>query len=257
MKLRFTLYVTNLCNTQNIKLVSYKPNKLIVVFFGVTGFTYLNIMKQTSTDIMAAKSKMNLIEKAGGVLRTPSAFFKAAKAEKGFKDAFVYLAVISLVSSILNYFLNPLSSSAFTMFGGGLGFGFIIAMWVVGLVLSFVIYGFFHLFVMLLGGKKGYHNTYKAFAYSSTPTALLGWVSGVLVSSGMGGMIIGALVLVALLVWAFYINLRGLSILQEMTMWRTLAVMVIGVAVIVVIIVVTALLAGLFVLSFLSTTGIP
>ena len=135
---------------------------------------------------MAAKSKtkFNIIEKAGSVLRAPSTFFKSVKAEKGFKDAFVYLAIISLVSSILNYFLNPISSSALMALGGGLGFGFIITMWIVGLVLSFVIYGFFHLFVMLLGGKKGYHNTYKAFAYSSTPAALLGWVSGIFVSTG-------------------------------------------------------------------------
>ena len=201
---------------------------------------------------MAKSKDMNVVDKVQGVLRSPSSFFKSVRSEKGLKGAFVYFAVISLVSSILNYLVNPASRGLPTVLGNA-GLALIPAMWVLGLLVSFIVYGFFHLFVMLLGGKKGYNNTYKAFAYSSTPSSLLGWIPGIfLLSGGLAGVVVFAVLMLALIVWAIYLNVKGLSVLQEMSMGRALAALVIGVVVIVAI----ALVLGVLLVSALLLNGL-
>ena len=64
----------------------------------------------------------------------------------------------------------------------------------------------------------------------------------------------GILVAILLALWEVYLTLKGLSILQDMSMLRALAALIIGAVVIVVI---AVLVAGLFVLSLLSAAGIP
>ena len=195
-------------------------------------------------------SNMSIVQKAESVLRTPTKFFTSVQKEKGLKAPFVYLAVVSFISALLNYFFNPMLKLFAAPFGPGIGFAAIIGLWIAGLILSFIFYGFFHLFVMLLGGKGGYENTYKVFAYSSTPSSLLGWIAGIFFGFGLGGIVVGGLIYVALIIWALYLFVTGLSIVHKMTKLRALAVILIPVVILAILVIaIVALVAVAYVTS--------
>ncbi|MBI2583797.1 MAG: YIP1 family protein [Candidatus Aenigmarchaeota archaeon] len=165
------------------------------------------------------------------VMRSPSGFFSRVKGEKGFRNAFIFYAVISFISSVLSllapYPFNLLGS--FPMLGQGFVIAIFLVFWLLGLLLSFVVNGFFHLFVMLLGGKGGYHNTYKAFSYGSAPSAILGWISYIFpgISPGIAGTVLMLVAMIFFIIWGFYITIKGLSILHKMSTWRSLGVILI------------------------------
>jgi hypothetical protein len=71
---------------------------------------------------------------------------------------------------------------------------------------------FIHAFVILLGGKQGVVRTIQILMYAATPFFLLGWIPYVAVFG---------------LVWAVLLCIIGLMVLQEMEVWKAVAVVVI------------------------------
>jgi hypothetical protein len=59
---------------------------------------------------------------------------------------------------------------------GGIGISLSIFIYVFLIVSTFVLAGVTHIIAILLGGKKDFSLTYKAVAYASTPSLLLGWI---------------------------------------------------------------------------------
>lgn len=168
-----------------------------------------------------------IVEKAKAALFSPAKFFPSVRKEK-LKQPFIFLAITSLVTAIIGFAVNIATTGSLSFLS-----------WIIGLVLSFIVYGFFHLFVLLFGGKEGYKNTYKAFAYGATPSSLLGWLPPLfLPAGGLTGLAASIVVMAAILLWSLYITLRGISVLQKMGMWRALAVIVIPVLIIVVVLLV-------------------
>lgn len=167
--------------------------------------------------------KLGIPEKIKKVLLSPSEFFNAVKSEEGFKNAFAYLALISIVSVALNYFISSQYRVMLVELGlpSALGIAIVLVIWLLGLILSFIVVGFVHIFVYLLGGKEGFSNTYKAFAYASTPSSLFGWIPFI-------GIIFS--------LWSLYLEIKGISMLQKMGMGRALAAIIIPIMVIVIVI---------------------
>jgi len=105
----------------------------------------------------------------------PFNFFDELKSKNGTLTAFIYYFFISLFSSVIpliKYFiivniefyrsylyLSPVSNPILVFLGL--------------LFLSFIIAVIFHLFVSLIGGKKKFSDSYKIFAYSSTPLLVI------------------------------------------------------------------------------------
>ena len=85
-----------------------------------------------------------------------------------------------------------------------------------------------HLFVRAFGGRKGYGNTIKAFAYGNTPVLLFGWIPFV-------GMLFP--------VWALVLNIIGIRQLHEISTGRAIGAVLLGIVAIVII----AVLIGVFV----------
>lgn len=80
--------------------------------------------------------------------------------------------------------------------------------------------GILHLFVLLFGGKKGYHETYKALAYSSAPMAF-GFIP--------------------LINWAAYIYAIVLQVMaihkrQELSIGKSIAVVLLPIAIVMVVV---------------------
>jgi len=89
-----------------------------------------------------------------------------------------------------------------------------------------------HLFVRAFGGRKGYGNTIKAFAYGNTPLFLFGWIPFV-------GMLFQ--------LWALVLNIIGIRQLHEVSTGRAIGAVLLGIVALVII----AVLIALFVVLFL------
>jgi len=88
-----------------------------------------------------------------------------------------------------------------------------------------------HLFVRAFGGRKGYGNTMKAFAYGNTPLFLFGWIPFV-------GMLFP--------LWALVLNVIGIRQLHEISTGRAVGAVLLGIVALVII----AVLIALFVVVF-------
>jgi hypothetical protein len=87
-----------------------------------------------------------------------------------------------------------------------------------------------HLFVWAFGGRKGYGNTIKAFAYGNTPLLLFGWIPFV-------GML--------LWIWTLVLDIIGIRQLHEISMGRAVGAVLLGIVILVIIGVVIGVLVGL------------
>jgi len=89
-----------------------------------------------------------------------------------------------------------------------------------------------HLFVRAFGGRKGYKNTIKAFAYGNTPLFLFGWIPFV-------GMLFP--------LWAWVLNIIGIRQLHEISTGRAIGAVLLGIVALVIIVVLIVLFVVLFV----------
>jgi len=87
-----------------------------------------------------------------------------------------------------------------------------------------------HLFVRAFGGRKGYANTIKAFAYGYTPVFLFGWLPFV-------GMLFS--------IWALVLNIIGIRQLHEISTGRAIGAVLLGALTLVIIAVLIGALVGL------------
>lgn len=105
---------------------------------------------------------------------------------------------------------------------------------VLGAFGSLFIYGSWaHLFVRAFGGRKGYTNTIKAFAYGNTPLFLFGWIP-----------FVGAL----FSIWALVLDIIGIRQMHEISTGRAIGAVLLGaltLAIIVVLIVLAFVLSAL------------
>ena len=93
---------------------------------------------------------------------------------------------------------------------------------VVGAFASLFISGSWtHLLVRAFGGRKGYRNTIKAFAYGNTPLLLFGWIPFV-------GMLLP--------LWALVLNIIGIRQLHEISTGRAIGAVLLGIVTLIIIV---------------------
>jgi hypothetical protein len=88
-----------------------------------------------------------------------------------------------------------------------------------------------HLFVRAFGGRKGYGNTMKAFAYGNTPVLLFGWIPFV-------GMLFP--------LWALALNIIGIRQLHEISTGRAIGAVLLGIVALLIIVFLIVLFVVLF-----------
>ena len=89
-----------------------------------------------------------------------------------------------------------------------------------------------HLFVRAFGGRKGYRNTIKAFAYGNTPLFLFGWIPFV-------GMLFP--------IWAWVLNIIGIKQLHEISTGRAIGAVLLSIVALIIIVALIVLFVVLFV----------
>ncbi|MBN2094748.1 MAG: YIP1 family protein [Candidatus Aenigmarchaeota archaeon] len=133
---------------------------------------------------------MEIFRRSWGVISDPSRFFSKIKKEKGLKKAFTYFFVLSLFGTVMSFAANEmLLDYVYGPLMNAYGFSApqqevsqqIVGTWYAimffsGLLISFLMAGLIHLWIMLFGGKEEYEKTYQIYAYSKTPSFLFGWI---------------------------------------------------------------------------------
>jgi hypothetical protein len=89
-----------------------------------------------------------------------------------------YFGTLFLFNVILSALVEFFSGAGNRLFLGGMSLGiagfFIVLMF--SLILIILLAAWIHLWVYLLGGRKGIMQTFKAILYGGTPYLLLGWI---------------------------------------------------------------------------------
>lgn len=188
---------------------------------------------------------MDFSEKVKGFLLEPSKTFDATKGEN-LNEAIKYYAVIAAIYSaifaILLAFVGTLFGSMMggrnlgMLMGAGAGAGAAIIFFVLFMILAiigaFISGAILHIFVYIVGGRKGISQTIKAVMYGSTPGLLLGWIP-----------IIGVIASI----WSLVLEILGIRQLQELTTGRAILAVLIPIIIIVILTIVLAAIIASFV----------
>lgn len=166
-------------------------------------------------------------KKAQSVLTKPKEFFDSIKGEKGFNDALVYYAVLSVVGTI--------PTLAF-------GIGSAVSMVVMGVIFSFIIAFFVQIFVSLFGGAGKFEETYRSLAYGYTPGIFSGFTSFI--------PFIGFVVAFGLLIYSVYLSAIGVSKYHGISIGKAAAAIIMPIVIVTFII---SFFAGLFMASMMGS----
>jgi hypothetical protein len=182
-------------------------------------------------------------EKIKGFLLTPVESFRNARAD-GTDTAAPYLIALLFIHAVLAAVISFIGINTMGMFGQmklGLALPVIVffGVLVCGAVVTIVFSLWLHLWVYLLGGRKGLLQTVKAVIYGMTPTMLLGWIP-----------FLGFL----FFLWSIVLQIIGVRELQEINSGKALVAMIIAVMVPLILLV---LIAMYFFIGAVSTSAIP
>lgn len=188
---------------------------------------------------------MNLYQKVKTVLTEPSKFFEHLK-EKGVGEAFVYLLILGLFTTILGALIakataGPITRLVSAMFkapieqeqlGLPLFIGLMFAGYIFMLIFSFAGAGILHLYLKIFGGKANYTQTYQLVIYGMTPRLVFGWIP---IIGGFAG------------IYDFVLMIIGTHKIHKITMNKTILIYVIPVAIILMLLLLIA--AGAIILA--------
>ncbi len=198
------------------------------------------IMEGTVT---ASHRKLSFGEKVKGFLGAPSNAFDNVKAEAlgdALKYFTIWVVIYAILRTIVFYTLERrVFEILWSMFGlsdaavdrfDPVTFALLA---VLGAFAGLFIGGSWtHLFVRAFGGRKGYGNTVKAFAYGNTPLFLFGWIPFV-------GMLFP--------LWAWVLDIIGIRQLHEISTGRAIGAVLLSIIALIIIVVLVVLFVVLLV----------
>ena len=196
---------------------------------------------------------MDYFELMKGFLLTPVETFRTVR-DTDLGDSLKYYLILLAINAVLSAIVSLAMASAvrttitsiFTQAGiplpavtGAGVIGIALMMIIMQFVLVFIGAAWLHVFVWLLGGRRGYLQTLKAIIFGSTPTMLFGWIPFIGFLAGL---------------WSLVLGIFGLQELQNMTTLK--AVLVIFFSVMIVILIAIAI-ASFFVIAYSESGPIP
>jgi hypothetical protein len=188
---------------------------------------------------------MDFVEKVKGILTEPSKTFDALK-EETIGEAIKYYAVIVAIYAVLSALLFSLAfGSMFGQLGTMMGAGatgaivMFMIMFIFGIIGIFISGAIFHIFVYIVGGRKGLSQTIKAVMYGSTPGLLFGWIPII-------GIIAG--------IWSLVLEVLGIRQLHEITTGKAIMAVVI---MLVILGLITVILAAVIAAFVVGLAGMP
>ncbi len=205
---------------------------------------------------------MEVLNKAKKAMFSPDGLFQSVSSES-IDSSIKYFAIIIIpvvvLSAIIMVYGGVSAMSAFSALSQptpspvsvimqlvrALGALFIVLMYFGMLSSSFSNTLISHVFVYIMGGRKGFVSTYKTVAYGSTPAILLSWI----ITLGFFVLPLLTLVWLAILlliaVWGIVIQVKGVRILHGLSTGRA----VLAVLLPLIIMLITIALAGIWAIS--------
>ncbi|MBI4155157.1 YIP1 family protein [Candidatus Woesearchaeota archaeon] len=131
---------------------------------------------------------MNFFNKIRNILLEPSKFFLNTEKEKGVKESFIFVSVLTFFYSIMGLILLVLFKDSITNFFLNLlnlpTTQFDLPKTIIAVLLSipfsilftFVSAAILYVWLMIFKGEKDYQTAYKLLVYSRTPNLLFGWI---------------------------------------------------------------------------------
>jgi hypothetical protein len=170
----------------------------------------------------------SIVTKIKGMLLDPVETFQQSKDDEP-KAVLVYYAVLVIINSLFYTIMSivglnppsdtiPGSGNIFIIFGFAVFSSFILAVLFVA---------WLHVWVYILGGRKGIFQTAKTFVYAGTPYFLLGWLPYI-------GFIF--------LIWSFILSVLGIRDLHEISIVRAGVALAIAIVVPIVLLVILAMI---------------
>lgn len=197
---------------------------------------------------------MKFIDKFNLIISNPKKFFKSVEKGKGYLEPWIYYVIVMSIYLFLSAIASIPSmmqelSTEFDAFGavfsGIFSIVIIFIIFFIILLLSsgmiFIGAGIQHLFLLLVGTKKRYIETFKLLCYSTTPVVFLSvfiFLEGIPMIGGIL-YIIGTIIIT---IYLFYIEVLGAKILHKLSTLRS-----------VIAIVIIPTIIGLIILAFVIT----
>ena len=193
-------------------------------------------------------------EKIKGFLFKPAGSFRGVRNEQPGETLKYFFAIAAIYSILMGVMImlrlaathpflslvpsiDPTQVAVFDVFG-------VILMIVLMLVLSFifaVIFGIWlHIFVYLLGGRKGFWETEKSVFYNLTPMMLIGWIPFI-------GALIGA-------IWSIILGVIGVRELHELSTAKAAVAVILAVIIPIILLIV---IAAAFLIAFVTSSPTP
>ena len=196
---------------------------------------------------------MDNFELMKGFLLSPVETFRKVR-DTDLGDSLRYYLLLLAINAVLSAIVNlSIAGSVWMVFSdlfkqAGLavpavaGAGVIIialVMIIVQFVLVFIGAAWLHLFVYLLGGRRGYLETLKAITFGSTPAMLFGWIP-------FAGLLAA--------IWSLVLGFFGIRELQDLTTIKAALAVILAIMVIVLIVIATA---AFFFIAYSEITPVP
>jgi hypothetical protein len=184
-----------------------------------------------------------IVPKVKGFLLNPVETFQQSKNDEP-GVVFTYFGLLLLLHAVLAAIMTFIGIEAMPRFAGmpgGIAFPvmvFFMAL-VGGFICTLIFAAWLHLWVYLLGGRRGIMQTINALIYGHTPRLLLGWIPFI-------GFIF--------VLWSLFLAILGIRELQELS--TTKAILAVAIAVMIPLILLM-ILAAWFMISYMTVTGIP
>jgi len=183
----------------------------------------------------------SFVEKVKGFILNPGETFQKAKADD-LETVLPYFAIIVLINAILSAIVslfweaNPMYKSMM----GGVAVPILVffIVLVAEFIFTLIFAAWLHLWVYIVGGRKGIGETMKAVIYGSTPSMLLGWIP-----------ILG----IIFALWSIVLWVLGVRDLHEISTGKAIAAVVIAILIPLVIIL---LLAAYLLTSYMTVTAV-
>jgi hypothetical protein len=186
----------------------------------------------------------SIVSRAKGILLDPVATFRQCRTDEP-GTVFAYFIALLLVNAILSALIAPAAWPGGMQMYGGMGGGaatpfmvFFLAL-IGGFVVTLILAAWIHLWVYVVGGRRGIMQTTAAVIYGDTPGLLLGWIPLIGIIAGL---------------WSLVLVVLGIRELQELTTGK--AVLAVAIAVIIPLILII-LAAALFMVSYSTITPVP
>lgn len=198
--------------------------------------------------------QMDFIEKVKGFMLEPSKTFDALK-EESLEEATKYYSVLAAVYSALLALLLTFAGNFFGPMMGfgnteilkdtGTGIGSAIIIFVVLMIIliagAFIGGAITHIFVYIVGGRRGITQTIKAGMYGSTPSLLFGWIP---------------VIEFIAMIWSLVAEIIGIRQLHELTTGKAISVVILMIITTLILTIVLVVVLSLFFITNSRTENI-